>query len=289
MSSHDCILCGTLKLKADVAQQQIERALTTLFPGKSETQIRELLDNDQYGEVADFAPPKLSFAFDLRLQGGGYSNDRVSGFIAAIDPLVTENGGIVILDDLDASSDDDRKTIYPVGPNQAAKDRAKLAYALDEFEELVANILSSSDLTSIRKQATKALAGDAAHQTEPVTGKRITTIRRWDSVAYGGDILENAPREFDVSVDDRLDREGQMYIDVAPKGGSVDDILSMTIEASTIPGTEDVTQTLHVHFDSDNLAFSLFKQGDKYILRPEAGVAMIDSVLGDGTRVFIVE
>lgn len=65
--------------------------------------------------------------------------------------------------------------------------------------------------------------------------------------------------------------------------------MSMTIEASAIPGTDDVTQTLHVHFDSDNLAFSLFKQADKYILRPEAGVAMIDSLLSDGTRVFIVE
>ena len=279
MSSHDCRLHGEFALRDDVTIDQIEAAIAKLFP--HDQNFAKGLLSDQDDDQAEFDKPDFRFSFDLELRGGGYENEEVTAFLAAMNPLTTNAGGTVTLDDYDGGGND-RITTYFVGHDQAAKKNAKITDALDRFEETIGGIAKPDVVASIRAHAIAAIAG-----SELAT--RTTKIRRWDSVAYGGDILENPPREFEVSVDDRLGCKGRMSIDVAQEGGEVDDLLSMTIEASAIPGTEDVTQTLHVHFDSDNLAFSLFKQGDKYILRPEAGVAMIDSLLSDGTRVFIVE
>lgn len=114
------------------------------------------------------------------------------------------------------------------------------------------------------------------------------TIRHWSSY-YAGEAISDADAEFEVSVQDHLEENGQIYIDVAPKGGETDDLMGVCVEINHIPETEIPVQCIHVHFDSDNLAFSLFKSGkDKFLLRPESGVRLKE-VRVDGEIAYEVE
>lgn len=115
------------------------------------------------------------------------------------------------------------------------------------------------------------------------------TIRHWNSTHYQGDTSGIADAEFEISVDDQLDNNGQMYIDVAPKGGNVDDLMSLCVEINHLPETETPVQCLHVNFDSGNLAFSLFKSGvGTFLLRPENGIRL-KQIRVDGEIAYEIE
>ena len=113
-------------------------------------------------------------------------------------------------------------------------------------------------------------------------------IRVWSHSRYGGP--DDDTETFEVSVDDQLESDGQIYIDMAPDGGDVDDLLSIVVEANRLPTDEkSIVQTAHVHFDNDNLAFSLFKSGKQsFLLRPECGVRLKE-VLVDGQIAYQLE
>lgn len=115
----------------------------------------------------------------------------------------------------------------------------------------------------------------------------IVTVFNWDAQAYAGEAPDCDP--FVMEVTDRRKEHGQMFIDVAPQSGNIDDVMAVTLEINRLPGSRDDVQCLHVAFDSSNMAFSLFKQADRYILRPEVGVVLLPTTLPDGTRAFIVE
>lgn len=77
--------------------------------------------------------------------------------------------------------------------------------------------------------------------------------------------------QFDL--DDQRKTNGQAYLTLGALEGKVDDLLSVTMEVSTNPLTgEEPVPCVHVHFDADNLAMSLFKIGDDILIRPEANV-----------------
>jgi hypothetical protein len=46
---------------------------------------------------------------------------------------------------------------------------------------------------------------------------------------------------------------------------------------------------MHLHFGNDQLAMSIFKKGDAYILRPENGVSIDPCTLEDGERAFVLK
>lgn len=115
------------------------------------------------------------------------------------------------------------------------------------------------------------------------------TIRHWNSTHYLGEASGDADAEFEISVQDQLDSNGQIYIDVAPKGGDSDDLMALCVEINHLPETGTPVQCLHVHFDSDNLTFSLFKSGkDKFLLRPKNGVRLKE-VRVDGQIAYEIE
>lgn len=115
----------------------------------------------------------------------------------------------------------------------------------------------------------------------------IVSVFNWDAAAYGGD----SPNcdAFLMEVTDQRKSHGQMYVDIAAESGNVDDVMSVTLEINRLPGSKTDVQCMHVAFSDSNMAFSLFKQGDRYILRPECGVGLRPTILPDGTHAFIVE
>ncbi len=81
----------------------------------------------------------------------------------------------------------------------------------------------------------------------------------------------------------------QRYIDMAAKNGQIDDLLSLTLEINRLPEGKVDTQCAHLHFDGDNLAVSIYKQGDAYILRPETDVTIKQTRLPNGEYGYILE
>ncbi len=114
----------------------------------------------------------------------------------------------------------------------------------------------------------------------------IATVYSWDSDHYG-EALPNCEK-FLMSVIDQRRSCGRMFIDIGPDEDMFD-VMSLSLEINRLPETSQALQCVHVHFDSDNLAFSLFKQGNKYVVRPEVGVTIKSTILADGISALILE
>lgn len=141
--------------------------------------------------------------------------------------------------------------------------------------------------------------GDAAKFAEEAVKLEIGTCRPkdaptaemigyWDGIHYheGGD-RDTEGLAFKCEIRDMRRTNGQVTVDIVPESGSPDDGLYTTFEINRLNGSKDECPCLHVAFDHDNMALSLFKQGDKFILRPETGVDLVPTVLPDGAKAFI--
>lgn len=95
-------------------------------------------------------------------------------------------------------------------------------------------------------------------------------VKYWDAYNEDGTLPTH---QFDIS--DQRETNGQAFVTVGSLEGSLDDMLSVTMEVNANPltGIEHVP-CAHVHFDNDSLAVSLFKIGDKILVRPEVDVSI---------------
>lgn len=115
-------------------------------------------------------------------------------------------------------------------------------------------------------------------------------VEHWDSRSYGGEGTDGAGGEvFILGTLDRRGASGQFDVTMAPADGDTDDLLYAMFEVNRLPGSKDDSQCLHIHFDSENLAMSVFKQGNKFILRPENGVTVLNTMLPNGEKALIVQ
>lgn len=115
-------------------------------------------------------------------------------------------------------------------------------------------------------------------------------VAYWDSQAYGTRMSEpDRGKSFNMEIIDQRESNGQLYIDVSTAEGHLDDVMSATFEINRLPGSGDDVQCMHLHFDGDNLAASFFKQGDRYIIRPETEVTLRATTLPNGERAWIME
>lgn len=120
--------------------------------------------------------------------------------------------------------------------------------------------------------------------------KSVVPVAYWDSQVYSdamGDPANGKPYLMEIT--DQRESNGQLFVDVASEDGNLDNVLAATFEVNRLPGSRDDVQCLHLHFDGDNMAASFFKQGDKYIIRPETDVSIRDTVLPNGERAWIME
>jgi len=109
--------------------------------------------------------------------------------------------------------------------------------------------------------ASPATEGNAAQSSVPV--------KYWD--CYNSELPTVDTHQIDIV--DQRQSNGQIFVDIGTIEGGLDDILSVTAEINTNPlNGIDHVPCVHVHFDGDNLAFSMFKVGDKILIRPETDV-----------------
>jgi hypothetical protein len=104
----------------------------------------------------------------------------------------------------------------------------------------------------------------------PVRKPHSVHVKHWDAYQSPGTTMTHA-----IDVDDQRSCNGQMFIDVGAVEGSPDDMLSVTLEINTnVLNGIDHVPCAHIHFDSDNLAVSLFKIGNRILVRPETQVSI---------------
>lgn len=103
------------------------------------------------------------------------------------------------------------------------------------------------------------------------SGKSSVPVKHWN--CCGSEHQTSDTHQFDV--DDQRRTGGQMYLDLGSLEGNLDDLLAVTMEVNTNPlNGVDHVPCAHIHFDGDNLAVSLFKIGNKILVRPETGIAI---------------
>lgn len=107
----------------------------------------------------------------------------------------------------------------------------------------------------------------------PVLTPQETTVKvkYWD--CYNSQFDTVHTHQFDIN--DQREANGQAYITLGALEGGLDDMLSVTMEVNTNPlNGLDHVPCAHIHFDGDAMAFSLFKIGDKILMRPETNVTI---------------
>lgn len=110
----------------------------------------------------------------------------------------------------------------------------------------------------------------------------------WDSEAYGGS-ASGKEKPFLIEIADERDSRGQVFIDMAAESGKTELLASVTMEINRLPGSEDDVPCVHLHFDESNLAASFFKQGERFVIRPESGVRLSFGFLENGERAWFLE
>lgn len=140
-----------------------------------------------------------------------------------------------------------------------------------------ADLLRGSGVPEPTLQAMEALAS-----ASPSTVK----VAHWE--AYS---LANVDLTHQIDISDQRSTNGQVFIDAGSLEGDVEDCLAVCVEVSTDPlNGIDHLACAHLHFDSDNLACSVFKMGrDVLLLRPESGVELQRHVLDDGSLAYWVK
>ena len=122
---------------------------------------------------------------------------------------------------------------------------------------------------------------EASHETS-------VKVKYWDAYNIEGTIPTH---QFDIA--DQREAHGQAYITVGAMDGDLDDMLSVTMEVNTNPlNGIDHVPCAHVHFDGDSLAMSLFKIGNKILVRPETDVSIdsfFEKVNGFGETLYWIE
>lgn len=126
-----------------------------------------------------------------------------------------------------------------------------------------------------------------AYPDEPIVtaypGKTdAVKVHHWGSERYAGQFPDGEP--FEMELTDRRRAEGILWADLVPASGHLDAGLYAQFEVNRLPGESADVPCVHLHFDTDNLAASIFKKGsDRYVLRPETGVTVKEVKLADGT------
>jgi hypothetical protein len=101
-------------------------------------------------------------------------------------------------------------------------------------------------------------------------GNTSEMVKHWDCYDLADTKMTH---QFDI--DDQRQTNGQVCLTLGATEGHIDDMMQVIMEVNTIPmnGVGHVP-CAHVHFDSDNLAASLFKIGDNILIRCEGGVTL---------------
>ena len=149
MSSHDCLINGSLTLKEDCTEEEIRGA----FRDFTEYQSFDDLVNSQEISVED---GELSISINVPLSLGA-SSDSVQNLVNTLHSLVAGHGYIEVIDFDTGSSDEHRVPIF-VGASEQDRKMAQVEYGIDQMAEFVQPLIGDQQFNAladlIREKAT---------------------------------------------------------------------------------------------------------------------------------------
>lgn len=281
--SFDHSLTTTVRLKDGIEVEKIAQAITPLAKyfgvdpsqpfgrhkwGEFECAITQTADGSPYlyiytaGDVTD----------DYR--------NLVEEVAASLGALVI-NAGSFSLKNFDTADLENAIEEIAFGPSQEAIEAMERNNALDGAIAILRNYLDEANLGLVRGLAQRLMK--AKWDVAPVI--------YWDSRQYNSDSGLPAKTAYLMEVEDKRETSGQLRVVLDAEEGSDKDQLEISVEVNRLSHSEDSDDLpcAHLAFDADNMAFSVFKQGDRFILRPENGVTIERGALDSGEKVWIVE
>ena len=120
----------------------------------------------------------------------------------------------------------------------------------------------------------------SAETPAPASSPDVQTIARWDSTCYGGDAT--AGEAFAMEINDQRETSGQLFVDVAPVSGMVDDMLGVGVEVAIDPMTLSEVPRVVINA-SEDLSLSIFQLGDQLLVVPGNGMPLKTVLLADGS------
>lgn len=109
----------------------------------------------------------------------------------------------------------------------------------------------------------------------------VQTVARWDSIGYGGDAMNSG--SFVMEVNDQRESAGQLFIDVAPESGNVDEILTVGVEIAVDPRTLSDTPCVRISASGDEVSINVYQLGDQLLIVPGNGQPFSPVRLADGS------
>lgn len=239
--------------------------------GHSSEKVIEVLD----GQAFDDDRPELTVLFELAQlfdDGHELTSIETEGAYHCSKPRLHEFGGNGLFIG--------KHVVVHRSSAAAIADGSGLERALSEgsLERAVQQLLLQVEgrLEEVTDEAVRATLreGLARALAKPEQDKAAlpssVPVKHWASYAFADLELTHV-----MEVDDQRLHSGQLFLTAGQGEGDLDQLLSVTMEVGTNPVNGiDQVPCAHIHFDSDALAFSLYRVGNGIVLRPEVGVTL---------------
>lgn len=152
MGSHDCRLSVQLNLKAAVTEADVRNALAAFLETHE-------IDYDEPGEddMLEFSNGQLSL--ELNVYGWGGANDDAVKQVAEMLGQLVDGYDHILWYDFDTGDTEEACVPYFVGPDQAAKDQAAVAYGFAQLEAYATGRVDTALLKSVKQQLLDDVVG----------------------------------------------------------------------------------------------------------------------------------
>ncbi|MBZ0291749.1 MAG: hypothetical protein K8L99_04195 [Anaerolineae bacterium] len=278
---YDHSLTATIRLRTGVTEQEVAAAIKPL------TKHYDLDEENLFGVHEANLAITINQDGDARYldiyTAGDASCDyvKIVKEVAANLSVVTDQAGEIVLSDYDTADLDNNITSIAYGPSQEAIVAFRRESALNGAMNQLSDVLGDNELVLVRGLAERLMKSK----------QDVAPVAYCDSERYNRDSGLPAKTPYLMEVEDQRTTSGQLRVALAAEDGGDSDQLDAFFEVGRLNHGEadDDLPCMHLAFDADNLAFSAFKQGDRFILRPENGVTIEKVALDSGEKVWIVE
>jgi len=149
MSSHDCAIIGTIKLRKDVTQEQVIQAFAPVANRHEIDLTEEMFENQNAG----IEPGKFWFNITLtHPDGGGYAKPEMDEFAEKLGTIV-DGSGFFEFFDYDTGETDSMRSPSFFGETPEKAKNAQVEYGLSEAHDWLKPIIGEEGMKILSEQA----------------------------------------------------------------------------------------------------------------------------------------
>jgi len=166
MSSHDCRVSGSIKIRHGVTDEAIKSTLETFLAEHN-------LDYDELvADGIEFDGAVLHLGINI-LGYGGYQNDSLDALTESLASITDECGFIELLD-FDTGNSDVACTPYFIGADAASKQKAQLLYGIDQAEPWLRPVIGNEAFDALTRQVLNPPSASRADRLAELKAEGLT-------------------------------------------------------------------------------------------------------------------